>query len=167
MCQMIKLMPSISQESWWNGPFYWTIPYLTRRKWPLTWPLIMVPKALKSSTFLPSMAFSSFRRTSLFIALARKCDSGFYALIGPLAPLMRKWFSKFRYSFHCSVRVSLLATESFFVQNHQTIKVEEVSLQTKPPMHIAEHSFSFPLIAKPGTWKADVHYGPNVSCSLS
>lgn len=46
--------------------------------------------------------------------------------------------------------------------NHQKIKVEEVVLMTSPPLQIAQHSFNFPLIAKPGTWLADVYYGPKV-----
>ncbi len=53
------------------------------------------------------------------------------------------------------------------ISNHQKIKVEEAVLVTGPPMHIAEHRFNFPLIAKPGTWTADVLYGPKVNkCDL-
>lgn len=39
--------------------------------------------------------------------------------------------------------------------------MDEIRLHTEPPYHIAQHSFSFPLIAKPGQWKAEVHYGSN------
>lgn len=52
------------------------------------------------------------------------------------------------------------------IANHQRIKVEEVVLVTGPPMHIAEHKFNFPLIAKPGTWMAEVFYGPKVCLNV-